>query len=62
MLSKTNPEASPILTVRGEMLIMGSIENWLIRGVQEDNADIRGDPHTELIEELGHQLMLWRCG
>ena len=42
MLSKTNPETSPLFTVRWEVLIMGSIKNWLIEGVQEDDADIRG--------------------
>ena len=27
---------------------MGSIENWLIEGVQEDDADIRGDTIQDL--------------
>ena len=42
MFSKTNPETSPLFTIRREVLIMGIIENWLIEGVQEDDADIRG--------------------
>ena len=42
MFSKTNPETSPLFTIRREMLIMGSIENRLIEGVQEDEPDIRG--------------------
>ena len=29
MFSEPNPETSPLFTVRREMLIMGSIENWL---------------------------------
>ena len=43
MFSKTNPDTSPLSTVRREMLITGSIENWLVEGVEEDAADIRSD-------------------
>ena len=43
MFSKTNPETSPLFTIRREVLIMGSIRNWLIEGVQDDDADIRSD-------------------
>ena len=48
MFSKTNPETSPPFTVRREVLIMGSIENWLIEAVQEDDTDIRGDTLQDL--------------
>ena len=52
MFSKTNPETSPLFTVRREVLIMGSIENRLIEGVQEDDADIRGDNIQDLKRNL----------
>ena len=52
MFSKTNRETSPLFTVRREVLIMGSIENWLIEGVQEDDADIRGYTIQDLKRNL----------
>ena len=52
MFSKTNPETSPLFTIRREVLIMGSIENWLIGGVQEEDADIRGDTIQDLKRNL----------
>ena len=52
MFSKTNPETSPLFTVRREVLIMGSIEDWLIEGGQEDDADIRGDTIQDLKRNL----------
>ena len=52
MFSKTNPETSPVFTVRREVLVMGSIDNWLIEGVQEDDADIRSDTIQDLKRNL----------
>ena len=57
MFSKTNPETSPVFTVRREVLVMGSIDNWLIEGVQEDDADIRSDT----IQDLKRNLATKRC-
>ena len=57
MFSKTNPETSPLFTVRREVLVMGSIENWRIEGVQEEDADIRGDT----IEDLKRNLATKGC-
>ena len=52
MFSKPNPETSPLFTVRREVLIIGSIENWLLEGVQEDDADIRSDTIQDLKRNL----------
>ena len=57
MFSNTNPETSPLFTVRREVLIMGSIENWLVEGVQDDDADIRSDT----IQDLKRNLATKRC-
>ena len=57
MLRKTNPEPSPLFNVRREVLIMGSLENWLVEGVQEEDADIRSDT----IEYLKRNLATKRC-
>ena len=52
MFSKTNPETSPLFTIRRDVLIMGSIKNWLIEGVQEDDADISSDTIQDLKRNL----------
>ena len=52
MFSKTNLETSPLITVRREVLIMGTIENWLVEGVQEDDADIKSDTIQDLKRNL----------
>ena len=57
MLSITNPDTRPLFTVRREVLIMGSIENWLIEGVQKDDADIRVDT----IQDLKRNLATKEC-
>ena len=57
MFSKPNPETSLLFTVRREVLIMGSIENWLVEGAQEDDADIRSDT----IQDLKRNLATKRC-
>ena len=41
-----------VITVRREVLIMGSIKNWLIEGVQEEDADIRSDTIQDLKRNL----------
>ena len=50
--AKTNPDSSPLFTIRKEVMIMGSIENRLIEGVQEDDADIRSDTIPDLKRNL----------
>ena len=57
MFSQTNPETSPLFTVSREVLIVGSIENWLVEGVQENDADIRSDT----IQDLKRNLATKRC-
>ena len=52
MCSKTNPETTPLIIVRREVLIMGCIENWLIEGVQEDDTDIGHDTIQDLKRNL----------
>ena len=60
MFNKTNPETSPLFTVRWEVLLMGSIESWLIEGVQEDDADIRSNTIQDLKRNLAAKGCYWR--
>ena len=47
------PTQKPALSsLSEEVLIMGSIENWLIEGVQQDDADIRSDTIQDLKRNL----------
>ena len=43
MLYKPNPEGCPFFTFRGKVVIMRSIKDRLVEGVEEHDADIWGN-------------------